>query len=287
MKKLAVLFFTVLCIAGILTAQQPPSKLLRLSPYASVTQTIGITEVSVTYHRPSVKGRDIWNKLVPFGQVWRAGANNATLFSFSDDVTINGTALKAGKYEFFLVPSDNEWTVIFNSATDQWGAFSYDSTRNVLKFNVKPEGAAHEEFLSYSFSDLSLTSAKVSLRWEKLSVSFVISTNTMENIGKTDAFYTSQAAQLEALVGRLSFDSKTDYDRGIQAYDRANALNPSYSNYSYKAQILALQEKYDDAVKTGEQGIEFGKKNGANTGGLEKMVAEWKTKLPPTKGKKK
>jgi len=287
MKNILFLLLLICLSATLLLGQQPPQRLLRVSPYASVSQTIGISDITITYHRPGVKGREIWGKLVPFGQVWRAGANNATVLSFSDDVTINGTTLKAGKYSFFTIPGEQEWTLIFNSTADQWGAYNYDSTKNVLMFTVKPEQSLHEEWMSFSFSELGIASATVTLRWEKLSVAFMISTNTEENIKKTESGLTSQAATQAALLARYSFDNKSDYDRGMSAIDRAIALAPTFGNHALKAQMLAQQEKFADAVKSGEQAVEIGKKAGANTANVEKMVAEWKTKLPPAKGKKK
>lgn len=287
MKHILTTLLLFIVTATLLMAQQQPQRMLRVSPFATVSQTIGISDVTVTYHRPGVKGREIWGKLVPFGQVWRAGANNATVFSFSDDVQINGTTLKAGKYSFFTIPGEKEWTIIFNSTADQWGAYYYDSTKNVLTFSVTPEQAAHEEWMSYSFSDLTMSSAKVSLRWEKLSVSFTVVTNTTENITKLESSLTTQAASQAALLARYSLDNKSDYDRGMPAVERAIALAPTFGNHALKAQLLAQQEKYADAVKSGEQAIEIGKKAGSNTANFEKMVGEWKAKLPAMKGKKK
>lgn len=282
------LFSLLLCCAFIVHAQQhPPQRILRVSPFASVTQTVGVTEITITYHRPGVKGREIWGKLVPYNTVWRSGANNATVFSFSDDVQINGTTLKAGKYSFFTIPGENEWKVIFNSNADQWGAYSYDSTKNVLVFSVKPEQAPHEEWLSYSFSDLTMNSAKVTLRWEKLAIPFTISTNTEANIKNYETTYKNNAAQQAAIYARYTLDTKTDVDRGLEAIDRALALNPSYGNYSTKAQLLAQKERWVEAVTIGEQAIDIGKKANANTESLEKILNEWKAKLPPAKGKKK
>jgi hypothetical protein len=276
------------CGVGLLTAQQhPPQRMLRVSPFASVSQTVGVTEIAITYHRPGVKGREIWGKLVPYNTVWRSGANNATVFSFSDDVQINGTTLKAGKYSFFTIPGETEWKVIFNSNADQWGAYSYDSSKNVLVFAVKPEQEQHEEWLSYSFSDLTMNSAKVLLRWEKIAIPFTISTNTDANIKNYETTYKNNSAQQAAIYARYTLDTKTDIDKGLEAIDRALALNPSFGNYSVKAQLLAQKEQWSDAVKTGERAIEMGKKGNANTEAVEKMVAEWKTKLPPAKGKKK
>jgi hypothetical protein len=287
MNRLTALCFTLVLVAVSAFAQTPPAKVLRVSPYATVSQTVGITDMAVMYHRPGVKGREVWNKLVPFGQVWRAGANNATIFSFSEDISINGSTLKAGKYSFFTIPGEKSWTIIFNSQADQWGAYNYDSTKNLLSFSVTPEQAAYEEWLSYSFSDLTVSSAKITLRWEKVAVSFVINTPTMEIVAKTESSLKSQAAAQASMAARYSLDSKSEYESGLQAIDRAIALNPSQGNYSVKAQLLAAQEKYADAVKNGETGIEIGKKANANVSGLETMVNEWKAKLPAAKGKKK
>lgn len=289
MKNLTVLFFSLIfLITANLPAQQPPVKLMRISQYATVTQTIGVTDVTVYYHRPGVKGREIWNKLVPFGQVWRAGANNATTIEFSQDVTIGGTVLKAGIYEFFVIPTEKEWTVILNSAKDQWGAFAYDSTKNAVKFNVTPETIPHEEWLSYSFSDLTSSSAKISLKWEKMSVSFTISTNTEENVKKLEANYSSLAAQQVATFARYSYDNKSDWEKGLAAIERAIAITPNFSNLSLKANLYSQKEQWADAVKSGEEAIKVGKESGANTTNFEKTVSGWKEKLPPpAKGKKK
>ena len=266
---------------------QSQVKQLRVSQFAKVTQTIGVTDITVSYHRPGVKGREIWGKLVPYNQVWRAGANNATTFEFSQDVMIEGTTLKAGMYEFFLLPTENEWTVIFNSASNQWGAYAYDSTKNILTFKVKPEQIPHEEWLSYNFSDLTVTSAKMSLRWEKIAIPFTISTNTAENVKKMADNFSSMSAQQSSSYARYALDSKMDLDGAMEAANNAIALAPNFGNLSLKANLLAQKEMWADAVKTGDDAIKAGKESKANMGNFEKTVEEWKAKLPAAKGKKK
>ncbi len=286
MKILSSMLCAILLLAAVAEAQPSPSKQLRVSPYASLSQTVGVTEIGIMYHRPGVKGREVWNKLVPYNQVWRAGANNATIFSFSDDVTINGTVLKAGKYSFFTIPTEKEWTIIFNSAADQWGAYNYDSSKNVLSFRVTPEQAPHEEWLSFSFSDLGMSSAKVTLRWEKLAVTFTVNTNTEEQVAKIENSLKSQAAGQASTLARYILDTKGDLAAGLQAIDRAIALNPSWGNLSLKAQLYAAQEKFADAVKTGEMALETAKKANANSAAFETMLNEWKGKIPSAKKKK-
>ena len=146
----------------------------RPSPNATISQTIGVAEVTVSYGRPGVKGRKIWGGLVPYSKVWRTGANEPTTISFSKDVTIEGQNLSAGIYAFFTIPNENEWTIIFNKTAKQWGAFNYDAGQDALRVKVKPQAADHEEWMSFSFTDLSANSATVVLRWEKLAVPFKI-----------------------------------------------------------------------------------------------------------------
>jgi hypothetical protein len=146
----------------------------RVSANASVSQTIGVTEVTISYGRPGVKGRTIWGDLVPYGEVWRAGANEATTISFSSDVLIEDQKVAAGTYALFAIPGQEEWTVIFNKTAKQWGAFSHDAGQDALRVKVKAKAAPHEEWMSFSFEKLSGSSAHAVLRWEKLAVPFGI-----------------------------------------------------------------------------------------------------------------
>jgi Protein of unknown function (DUF2911) len=164
---------------------QMKKPVVRLSPNASVSQTIGFTEVTIKYCRPGVKGRKIWGGLVPYNKVWRAGANEATKFTFSKDVTINGHKLAAGSYAFFTIPTQDEWTLIFNKVADQWGLdYEKHKDQDVLKIKVKPVQHAFEERLEYTFSDMDVqkaglkNSAVVNLIWDNLRVPFTVETET-------------------------------------------------------------------------------------------------------------
>ena len=150
----------------------------RPSPNATVSQTIGTTVVTVTYGRPGVKGRDVFGGLEQYGAVWRAGANEATVFHTSDDVTINGQALPAGAYAFFVIPQENgPWTIIFNQVAEQWGAFDHDDSQDVLRLEVTPEEGPMQEWLEYSFEDLGDTSATAVLHWDTVRLPFTIATS--------------------------------------------------------------------------------------------------------------
>lgn len=171
-KTLLVLMLSLFSFT--IFAQNKEEK-VRVSPKAEVMQVVGFTEVRIIYSRPGVKGREIWGGLVPYNQVWRAGANEATKFIFSTDVLIEGKPLKAGSYSFFAIPGKNEWTLIFNKVADQWGAFEYNETQDALRIKVKPEkSSVFQEWLTYTITRTSDYSAVIRLEWEKLKVPFKI-----------------------------------------------------------------------------------------------------------------
>lgn len=156
------------------------------SPKASVTQQIGVTEVSIAYCRPSVKGREVYGtKLVPYGGdpgPWRAGANENTKFTFSTDVTINGKPLAAGSYGFHIIPTETEWTLIFSNTDNAWGSYSYDPAEDALRVTVKPEDIANVESLEYGFDNLTPDSADVYMAWEKKQISFTVAVDLKETV---------------------------------------------------------------------------------------------------------
>jgi hypothetical protein len=164
------------------------------SPGASVSQTIGITDVTVTYHRPSVQKREIWGSLVPYGfndlgfgtskaAPWRAGANENTLISFQHDVVVAGSPLPAGTYGLLMaIAPDGTVTVIFSHDTGSWGSFFYDPSRDALRVNVKWEDAPFREQLSYDFSDVTKDSAVLALSWEKKRIPIPLKVHTNENV---------------------------------------------------------------------------------------------------------
>lgn len=155
------------------TQQKKP----RVSPKAGVMQTIGITDINISYSRPGVKNRKIWGELVPYNKVWRAGADEATKITFSTDVTIEGKKLTAGSYSFFTIPTEKDWTVIFNKTADQWGAFEYNEAQDALRINVKPVKNTFNEWLMYCFTDMKNNSAVINLMWENLRIPIKVEVN--------------------------------------------------------------------------------------------------------------
>ncbi len=155
------------------------NKAVRVSPKASITETIGVTDVTISYSRPGVKGRKIWGGLVPYDKVWRAGANEATKITFSGNVLINGKKLPAGSYGFFIIPREKDWTIIFNKVADQWGAFEYNEAEDAMRLNVTPQKSNYNEWLDYTFENMVVNehgknSAVVCLNWDKLKVPFTV-----------------------------------------------------------------------------------------------------------------
>jgi len=172
-KYISLLLLSVLIAANVLAQDEPP----RLSPKASVSQVVGYTEVSIVYSRPGVKGRKIWGGLVPYNEVWRTGANEATTIEFAADVTVEGQMVPKGKYGLFTIPGKKEWTIILNKTWDQWGAFNYDESQDLLRFKVKPQKSDFTERLLFTFDYVSPYSANIVIEWKDLAVPVLIRTN--------------------------------------------------------------------------------------------------------------
>ena len=138
----------------------------------------GLTTLSVDYHRPGVNKRVVWGGLVPWDSVWRAGANENTVLASTSAFTIGGTTLPAGRYGLFMIPGRDRWTVILSRQANAWGAFSYDPAEDAVRFSVTPAAAEFTERLQYNFDDPTNETVTLTMRWEKLAVSFPVSVNT-------------------------------------------------------------------------------------------------------------
>ncbi len=182
----------------------------RPSPGARVQQTVGTTELSISYSRPGVKGRAIWGALVPYDKPWRTGANEATTFAVTDDITVGGQKLAAGTYSFFTLPSAGDWTVIFSRQKELWGSTDYDPKQDALRVTAKPAAAEPVEWMRLGFENLGASSCDLVLRWEKLSVPIQL---TVDTNGKT------LAAARAALAVAKPDDWRTPYRAASWAFD--------------------------------------------------------------------
>lgn len=171
MKKttlVMLLFFGMSLTAMQAFAQKDKSQ--RPSPPAQVTAKVGDTQVTIDYSQPAKKGRTIFGELVPYGQVWRTGANEATWIEVSNDVTVQGETLKAGKYAIFTIPGEKEWTIIFNSKWDQWGNYSYKESEDVLRVKAPAGKTDATERFTITLDD----SGKVTMAWDETKVEFTV-----------------------------------------------------------------------------------------------------------------
>ncbi len=168
MKKVITLFSIMMFAVAVMA--QGGEKKAPASPPAKIEGSIAGKSIVINYAQPAVKGRKIWGDLVPFGKVWRTGANGATTITFDKDVKIEGQALKAGKYAIFTIPTETEWTFIFNSKTEQWGAYEYSDKDDVLRVKVKPgKSAAFNERMTFA-----VDAKKVNFMWENLETGFTV-----------------------------------------------------------------------------------------------------------------
>jgi len=245
------------CLAGSAQAQfknggqATELKLPTLSQRAVNTQRIGLTDITITYCRPLVGGRTLWDKEIPYGQVWRAGANENTTISFTDDVSVEGHALAAGTYGLHAIPTADQWTIIFSKNSTSWGSFSYDEKEDALRVTVKPHVAEFQELLAYTFDDVKPDSTAATLRWEKLAVPFRISVdvntivlasiqNQLRSVGGfTWAGYDEAATWL--------LDTNSQLDQAMKWEERSIASEERFDNLLTKSQILEAQGKKQDA----------------------------------------
>ncbi|GJM34519.1 MAG: hypothetical protein DHS20C18_35200 [Saprospiraceae bacterium] len=175
-KQFVFLLALTLGFTSTLFAQKDKSE--RASPPVQTTATLGDLTIDINYSSPAVKKRTIWDKLVPYGKVWRTGANEATTFEVDQDVSINGEELPAGKYALFTIPGEKEWTFIFNSVAEQWGAYKYDEEKDVLRVTAKPGKAPQqEERMVFEITTRGDTHAWVNLKWDELAVGFEVKTD--------------------------------------------------------------------------------------------------------------
>lgn len=227
------------------TAQVPPLKVPEASPRASVSQTVGLTDIAVHYHRPAVNRRTIWGALVPYGEVWRAGANENTTISFSTPVRVEGKPLAAGTYGLHMIPTAKQWTVIFSTVANAWGSYSYEPKEDALRVEVTPSSMGdNEERLSYRFDDPTETSVWVVLRWEKLRVPIRIEVDTPQIVIASMRNELRGVAQFSwhgwDQAARYLLNHGGNLDEAAALVERSLSIGVAFANLNTKA---AIQEK--------------------------------------------
>jgi hypothetical protein len=247
------------CQAQTATSETLMLDLPRQSQHALLTQRIGITDITINYHRPLANGRQIWGKVAPYGQVWRAGANENTTIAFSDPVTIEGQPLDKGTYGLHMIPGENQWTVIFSKNSTSWGSFTYKQEDDALRINVKPQTAELHDALTYDFDELKPDSAVVTLRWDKVAVPFKVAVKV------NDLVTASIHRQLHGLnqyywegwddAAGYFLANKMNLDEALKDEDQSIQIEERYDNLMSKSRILDAMGRKDDAVAFRNQAL--------------------------------
>jgi hypothetical protein len=269
----------IVCLAApVALAQQLqlPSK----SPGAKVTQTVGLTDITIEYSSPGVKGRKIWGAVVKYNEVWRAGANAATKLTFSKDVTIEDTVVPAGSYAFFAIPTPTTWTLILSKTANQSGAFNYKKEDDLLRVTVKPTAIPLRERLAYLVSNFTDDTASIDLEWEKVRVSLPVKMKTKEQATAAIAEAVDNAWRPMTNAARYLVDQK-DWAGALEKVNASIALKETWLNDWVKAQALAGQGNYKEAYPLAEKAQTLGEQNKKDFFAAEdvkKALAEWKNK---------
>lgn len=281
MKKTAALLFALALSAPAVRAEE--IRLPQPSPAAKVGLAVGVTDVEITYHRPGVKGRGIWGGLVPYDQVWRLGANEATTISFSTPVQVEGKDVPAGKYALFAIPGKDKWTLVLNKKAEQWGAYYYKQEEDVLRFDVKPQAGPpteKTEWMSFSITPASETSATVEMAWETLRVPFTVSADVDRMVWSGIDAVLAGKPDVEAYLTAVqyAYNKGVRLDEAMVWVDKSLAMQDNFWGREYKARLLQKQGKLDEAIQHLDKAMELakGKAPQEYIDGLAQLKKDWK-----------
>ncbi len=289
MKELKkVSLFLIMALFCISTAESAFGQITypRASQRQSIEQTVGDTEIKIVYHRPNVNDRQVFGTkdekaLVPYGEIWRAGANENTTFEVTNDVTINGQQLPKGKYGFHIIPEKNEWTLIFNKVNDAWGSFSYKEANDALRVKVKPlMDAASKESLEYRVEDVTNNSADVILAWDKMRIPFKVDVGEVGKRLLTEAQKQMVSTPLNAANYVFSTKQTDKYKEALGWVNNSLNSSETYFGLFLKSQLLGELGNTKEAIITAEKAIALGKKTNVNPNSiafLENLLKGWKS----------
>jgi tetratricopeptide (TPR) repeat protein len=279
MQRFFVLVFGAFVLAaGAALGQAPPLTVPDASPAASVSQTVGLTNVTISYHRPAVNKREVWGKLVPYNAVWRAGANMNTTIQLSTPATIGGKKLPAGTYGLHMIPTEKDWTIIFSANSGNWGSFSYDEKQDVLRFSATPRPAPMEERLEYRFENLADNSVSAILHWEKLEVPFTIEVDTKAVTFESlkGELYGLQQFFWQSWNGAAQWCLRNDYqlEQGEKWADKSVALAPTFQNLRTKAAYLEKKGDTKGAEELRARSMKLATEVDVNNLGYQELQAK-------------
>ena len=248
-------------ISAVSPAQSFVLDLPAASQRAEVSQRIGLTEIMIHYHRPLAKDRKIWNGLVPYGKVWRAGANENTTITFSDPVLIAGKPLDKGTYGLHMVPNAEEWTIIFSKNSTSWGSFTYDPAEDALRVTAKPRAADLHNALTYEFDELQPNAAVVQLEWEKIAVPFTVSVDVHDLV---QASLKRQLRELSQYTW-ISWDDAANYlltekialNDALKYTDTSIENEDRYENEITKSKVLTALNRKEEAATAQRKALDL------------------------------
>ena len=272
-----IALLALLALPALAVAQGPPLSLPEASQAATASQRIGLTDITVTYHRPAVRQRTVWGDLVPYDQVWRAGANQNTVLSFSTPFSVGGQQLPAGDYGLHIIPTKAEWTVILNKESTAWGSFFYDQAKDAARFTTRPQPAEFQEHLAYTFESPGPASVTLTLHWEKVALPIqivvdtpaVVSDNLQQQLHNLPGFFWQSFAQAASWSAR----NNANLDRASAWADRAIAMNRNYQTLRAKALVLERKGEGTAAVALREEALKVATEADINAYGYELMGA--------------
>ncbi len=261
----AVSFLATCVLAAGLSAQTPAPKLEfpDASPNATVQQRVGLTDIEVVYARPGVKGRKVFGELVPYGEVWRTGANNATKITFSTPVKVGGTDVPAGSYALFTIPTPTDWTIILNKVTGQWGSYSYDEKNDQMRVKVKPVTLAEPvETFEIGWGDIKDSTATLNLTWEKTRVPVKVETDLAAVlVPQIEAAMAAEGKKPYFQAAMFYFGNNLDLKKAITWMDAGLAEQPEAFWMIYrKGLILAKMGDKKGATEAANKSLEMASK---------------------------
>lgn len=272
-----VSFLVVSALSASAALAQPALTFPQASPKASISQTVGLTEIEIRYHRPAVNKRTVWGDLVPYDEVWRAGANENTTISFSTPVTVNGKPLAAGTYGLHMIPTKGDWTIAFSNMSVAWGSFSYDEKEDALRVTAKPRPAQFEERLSYRFDDPTDDSVTVAMRWEKVDVPFTVEVDTpavviasLRNELRGPPRFGWQGWNGAAAY---AMRNKVNLDEALTWVDRSISMQENFTNLRTKAGILEAKGDAKTAAELRDKAMKIATEADINAYGYQLLGA--------------
>ncbi len=309
-KRSSITIFACLFVFSVAVSASAQVVIPRPSQKASVMQRIGTTDVTITYSRPGVKGRKIWGDplpeqtasvkgeatldnqnnrpkdavIVPYGHIWRTGADDATLFVISDEVLVNGQKLVGGTYSLHTIPGKDEWTIVFNGTSNQWGSFNYDPAKDTLRVKAKPQWVNEsQEWLEFQIDPVADDTARVNLRWEKISVPFTVKVPdvpaaTLARLKTTVAGAKADDWRIPMQAGNYLINNTNPADdaQGMAWIEQSIKVKETFQNLSAKANALYKVGKKEEAFAAGDQAIQRGKADKVDTTNFEKRLADMK-----------